>query len=81
MKERRPEDGEARAERPDDRGEDNQADDSERQAREEVGREVSYKVVCPRRVIRCKSKFSIALESTGLTERTRNGKTLKKVDR
>ena len=43
MKERRPEDGEARAERPDDRGEDNQADDSERQAREEVGREVSYK--------------------------------------
>lgn len=43
VKERRPEDGEARAEGPDDRGEDNQADDSERQAREEVGRDVSYK--------------------------------------
>ena len=57
MKERRPEDGEARAEGPDDRGEDNQADDSERQAREEVGRNVSYKYVCPRRVIRCKSRF------------------------
>ena len=43
MKERRPEDGEARAEGLDDRGEDNQAVDFERQAREEVGRDVSYK--------------------------------------
>ena len=43
MKERRPEDGEARAEGLDDRGEDNQAVDFERKAREEVGRDVSYK--------------------------------------
>ena len=43
MKERRPEDGEAREEGLDKRGEDNQAVDFERKAREEVGRDVSYK--------------------------------------
>ena len=43
MKERRPEDGEARAEGLDDRGEDHQIVDFEREAREEVGRDVSYK--------------------------------------
>ena len=57
VKERRPEDGEARGEGLDDRGEDYQIVDFEREAREEVGRNVSYKYVCPRRVIRCKSKI------------------------
>ena len=56
MKERRPEDGEARAEGLDDRGEDYQIVDFEREAREEVGRNVSCKYVRPRCVIRRKRK-------------------------